>query len=142
MAKGRSKKDGVGVHAHGCICCGRRYEDACSKRVIGKKLGVSVVPGPNALCPECQFGRPMPWWPDAWEPKDCCRVLSRPVRIQRVSRHQTEQEQYNLAGDKPWYICDHRQGGCSRTHPFDPTRDREVHHGSSECRAQPAAAVH
>lgn len=133
------KKAGLGMHGHACACCGDRYEDACSQEIQGPKGGLSYGPGPDDLCTPCRSGQPVPFWPEARLPKDCCLVHSRPVRTQRFGKYQTEAEQYALAGDKVWFICDDRAGGCSRTFPYDPSKPREERHGKPECRARPAA---
>jgi hypothetical protein len=88
-------------------------------REVGPRGGMYVVPGPDGLCNPCR-GREQAWWPEAWEPKDCCIAHSRLVRTWSTGKHQTEKEQYHLAGDHVWYICE----ACHRTHPFDPARGK------------------
>lgn len=93
-----------GLHAHGCVVCHERYEDAC------KDLKT------NGMCFECRTGRP------GWGmlilhrlPVDCCRAHSRLTT-------EDERYTYRLCGPKevPWYIC----RLCARTFPYDnPARD-------------------
>jgi hypothetical protein len=89
------KKKMVGLHAHGCVVCHGRYEDACTDLV-------------NARCYGCRTGRP--GWTelvDARLPKDCCRYFSRLTS-------KDERTTYKLMGAAPWFICSE----CKRTFPY------------------------
>lgn len=95
-------------HAHGCMRCKVRYEDACE------------TPDEDEFCTLCRTkGRMrLPWWPEDWLPKDCCVADS-----QRLDpKHETQRdvlERYRLVGKNTWWRC--RE--CARTFPYDPTDD-------------------
>lgn len=93
MAKARKM---VALHAHGCLKCKARYEDACA------------TPKVNEYCYQCRTGRQ--GWTDlieARKPKACCRESSRPARKEELAT-------YKLVGSAPWFICP----VCARTQPF------------------------
>lgn len=102
----RKKKKISGLHAHGCVVCHDRYEDACGEL------------NENAMCFECRTGRP------AWGalilnrlPVDCCRAHSRLTTAD-------ERYTYRLCGpdDVPWYRCP----VCARSFPYDnPAREQQ-----------------
>jgi hypothetical protein len=87
------------LHAHGCVRCHIRYQDACTES------------GDDALCITCRGGRGWQLLIDNAAPHDCCREHSRMVRKE-------EQKTYRLAGKHLWHICT----TCARTHPMDPRR--------------------
>jgi hypothetical protein len=85
------------LHAHGCIRCVTRYQDACR------------TPAVDGLCTSCRGGRAWQLLIDNALPRDCCREQARLVtKEQKVS--------YSLAGTRLWFICP----SCARTHPFNP----------------------
>jgi hypothetical protein len=85
------------LHAHGCVRCATRYQDACTEY------------GTDALCTACRGGKPWQLLIDSNAPHACCVEHSRLVtKIEKAS--------YRLAGSRLWFICKK----CSRTHPFDP----------------------
>lgn len=99
------KKEGPGVHAHGCKKCKGRYEDACSQMEV------------NGLCSYCEYGRGWDELRDARLPHDCCKLHSVPVRVDKQMKID-EMKQYKLSKGCLWFKCDF----CSRTHPFiNPT---------------------
>jgi hypothetical protein len=93
------------VHAHGCARCGVRYEDACDARAV------------DGLCVGCRGGRPWQLLIDGRRPRKCCITGSRPAT-------KDERKRYRLAGACAWFICV-GDGGCRRTHPFDPAKTKE-----------------
>lgn len=99
----REKKVRVGIfHAHGCLSCGRRYQDTCS------------YPLKNNLCATCTKGQP-PTQEDLDRlPRNCCVNGG-----SRLITDVDELSKYNLGGELPWLIC----RTCSRTHPFDPVKE-------------------
>jgi hypothetical protein len=84
-------------HAHGCVRCGIRYEDACADSPT------------DALCTTCRGGRSWELLIEHNAPADCCRTNSRIVRKE-------ERDTYHLAGSRIWFICTR----CARTATFDP----------------------
>lgn len=86
-------------HTHGCAQCDVRIE-----------LCRCDTPEVDPKCATCKYGRALPWWPEDWLPKDCCRdhsaVADKKFRTERL-----------LAGkERRWFCC----SICGRTHPFDP----------------------
>lgn len=99
------KKAGPGVHAHGCVECKGRYEDACDEA------------NGNARCSYCTIGHGWDELRDAKLPKDCCKLHSRPIRVDKQMRID-EGKTYKLSKGCVWFKCDL----CSRTHPYiNPT---------------------
>lgn len=89
-------------HAHGCVRCTTRYQDACADIAV------------DGLCTACQGGRPWQYLIDSAAPHKCCESNSRLVS-------KDEKQIYRLAGSRLWFIC----STCSRTHPFNPRRNPE-----------------
>ncbi len=98
----RDRKVRVGIfHAHGCLSCGRRYQDSCAYK--------------NNLCPVCRKIRPGPTQEDLDRlPRDCCANGG-----SRVITDTDVLSKYNLGGTGPWFLC----ATCARTHPFDPVKE-------------------
>jgi hypothetical protein len=92
-----SKVTKEGVHAHGCVRCKVRFEDACG------------LPTDWPVCPNCKTGRSVLWQQliDNRLPIACCRANARPIRKDEVSSYRTWQ-------DCDWFICTK----CARTFPF------------------------
>ncbi len=90
-------------HAHGCLRCGRRYTDTCT------------TPLDNGECLTCSVDQPPPIWDTDWTPQDCCRTSVHLITDVDVL------VRYRLGGPGPWFLCER----CARTHPFDPTTDKE-----------------
>jgi hypothetical protein len=90
-------------HAHGCVSCGRRYQDSCKNGTM------------NADCTTCRTGHPAPLWDRDWAPVACCK---KPKGCRLVTDVATLTK-YLLGGTGPWFIC----YTCARTHPFDPMED-------------------
>ncbi len=84
-------------HAHGCIRCQTRYEDACDDSST------------DALCVECRGGRGFTLLIENARPRLCCQARSSIVT-------KDQRDTYRLAGSKVWWIC----RDCARTHPFNP----------------------
>lgn len=86
-----------GVHAHGCVTCKGRFEDACGK------------PKEWPECADCRTGRPVRsrLLIESRNPIACCRENTRPIR-------DDERYSYRLYQDCPWFVCP----TCSRTFPF------------------------
>jgi hypothetical protein len=101
--KPKVKKEGV--HAHGCVRCKVRFEDACGD------------PKKWPVCSNCKTGRKVLWQAliDNRLPIDCCRRNSRPLRRDEVANYRTWQE----CG---WWICT----TCKRTFPFYDPKDSHV----------------
>lgn len=89
-------------HAHGCLACGRRYQDTCS---FARK---------NNLCPTCAKNQPLTQEDRDRLPRDCCANGG-----SRLITDIDELSKYNLGGELPWFQC----RTCARTHPFDPTKE-------------------
>lgn len=91
----KMKKDGV--HAHGCVGCKGRFEDACGDPKSWPK------------CANCNTGRQVrsPLLIESRLPIACCRELSRPAR-------KDELHTFRLYQECPWFICPK----CARTFPF------------------------
>lgn len=85
-------------HAHGCLGCGRRYEDTCS------------TPLANGRCATCRLGHPAPQWEHDHQPQACCKEDSSLIWDKETM------EKYHLGGPGPWFKCK----TCSRCHPFNP----------------------
>jgi hypothetical protein len=85
------------LHAHGCIRCHLRYQDACRQHTE------------DGLCTSCRGGKAWQLLIDNASPKDCCTATARLVT-------KDERSSYRLAGAHVWFIC----ATCKRTHPFDP----------------------
>lgn len=85
------------VHSHGCTECKQRFEDNCQQ------------PKQNFLCSFCETGNGWTLLREGRSPKDCCRVFSRLATKDEI-------KSYNMAGDKPWFICTE----CSRHQIFNP----------------------
>lgn len=101
----RSRKSLAGKHhAHGCSNgrCRQRYMDAC------------LEPNEDGLCHDCRGTASRPLWVTNSDPVDCCREHSRLAT-------KDELDGYALAGACTWYRC----RKCSRTHPFNPIREKE-----------------
>lgn len=93
--KGSSnKKD---LHAHGCLKCKERFEDACYE------------PEKNHLCSFCENGTGWELLRESRRPKDCCRAHSRLANKDEVKK-------YSLAGDARWWICT----ACKLTQIYKP----------------------
>lgn len=103
MARPRVKKDGV--HAHGCVACKTRFEDACDKPTEWPK------------CADCRTGRPVlnPLLIANRSPIACCRQHTRLCR-------KDELESYRLFQTCDWFICT----TCKRTFPFRNPKDTYV----------------
>lgn len=84
-------------HAHGCIRCHVRYEDACH------------TPDTDQPCTGCAGGLVWQYLIDNMRPRPHCRERSR-----LANKH--EIKTYKLAGGHLWWIC----LDCSRTFPYDP----------------------
>lgn len=100
----RERKVRVGIfHAHGCLSCGRRYQDTCAFAYKNNLCG--ICRGSQTALTQEDLDR---------QPRDCCaNGGSRLVTdVDVLSR-------YNLGGDGPWFLCKN----CARTHPFDPTKE-------------------
>lgn len=91
-------------HAHGCDTCGRRFMDSCAR------------PLEQRTCVTCRLDQPPSESDGNWLPRDCCVRSSKVITDVRIL------SKYGLAGHTPWFICSGPYG-CSRTHPFDPTKD-------------------
>lgn len=99
------RKTGPGVHAHGCVVCKGRYEDACD------------AANENGKCSYCTYGHGWDLLRDNKLPKDCCKIHSRPVKVDK-QMNLDEFKQYKLSRSIAWFKCDL----CSRTHPYvNPT---------------------
>lgn len=86
-------------HAHGCVRCHTRYEDACPTAET------------DSLCITCRGGRGWQLLIDNARPTDCCVAGSRLATKDQMAV-------YRLAGGHLWFICT----TCRRTHPFNPAR--------------------
>jgi hypothetical protein len=84
-------------HAHGCVHCGIRYEDACADSSL------------DARCTTCRGGRAWDLLIEHNAPGECCATHARIVRKE-------ERDTYHLAGTRIWFICTR----CARTSTFDP----------------------
>jgi hypothetical protein len=89
-------------HAHGCVRCTTRYQDACQNF------------HDDGLCTSCRGGRAWQYLIDSAAPHECCRTNARMVT-------KNEKQVYRLAGTRLWFIC----ATCARTHPFNPRRTHE-----------------
>jgi hypothetical protein len=85
-------------HAHRCIDCNLRYEDACHEPRVNATCG----------CKTRLHNRPV-WLRDK-DPQECCRLYSVEVTDPVIL------ERYALGGDTPWFMCQ----TCFRSHPVDP----------------------
>lgn len=93
-------------HAHGCDRCGRRFMDSCAR------------PLEQRSCTTCRNGQEPTETDRNRAPRDCCTTSSKLVTdVDTLSK-------YGLAGHTPWFICTGLTG-CSRTHPFDPTKEQD-----------------
>lgn len=103
LAKKPPKMKRDGVHAHGCVGCKVRFEDACGD------------PQSMELCADCRVGRPVlsRLLIESRLPVACCRELSRPLRGE-------ERHTFRIYQDIPWFVCPK----CCRTFPFrNPTKE-------------------
>jgi hypothetical protein len=89
-------------HAHGCVRCGTRYQDACESHQV------------DALCTTCRGGRAWQLLIDNAAPHPCCHQHARLVT-------KDEKQIYRLGGTRLWFIC----SSCARTHPYNPRRNDE-----------------
>lgn len=94
-----------GVHAHGCVACKERFEDACGQ------------PKEWAKCANCRTGRDVRshLLRQSRQPINCCRELSRPIRSD-------ERHTFRLYQDCPWFICPK----CARTFPFHNPKENHA----------------
>lgn len=100
MVAVRKKNLSGGLHAHGCIRCHVRYEDACARAHL------------NELCRAC---RGLPAWNFLVErrrPQRCCTGNTRRCE-------QDELNTYALSAGCPWFRC----RTCCRTHPYTPPEE-------------------
>lgn len=92
---------GGSPHAHACLQCGERYEDACE------------TSAEDDICASCRHGHPWPFWRTSRLPQTCCRSNSRKAT-------KDDRSTYRLGGQATWWIC----LTCKRTHPYDPKEPR------------------
>lgn len=88
------------LHAHGCVRCQVRYQDACAEPAI------------DTLCTGCRGLLVWQLLVDSAAPHECCRNSRLVTKEEKV--------RYSLAGTRLWFICPR----CARTHPFDPRRQK------------------
>lgn len=97
------KPPSKGVHAHGCVACKGRFEDACDDPKGWIKCA-NCITGKDVRNPLLMANR---------LPIACCLQLARPVRKE-------ERQSYRLFQDCPWFICPE----CARTFSFsNPNRN-------------------
>lgn len=90
-------------HAHGCLGCGRRYQDglSCPDRFV------------NGRCTTCRTGQPVSMVDLDHMPVTCCTTQSKLITDVNVLKA------YALGGNGNWWRCH----GCGRTHPFNPKKE-------------------
>lgn len=94
-----TRKSGPGLHAHGCVKCNVRVEDACS------------TPKEDPECIECRGFKPWTLLIESRLWKDCCKLEARLATKE-------EKKRYDLAGPatRVWWICN----VCKRTQVYPP----------------------